>query len=208
MGQTEGGQPGVLLVLSGPSGVGKNTVLNALIAQNPQVRYSISATTRPPRSGEVHGRHYFFLAEEEFARRVAAGEFLEWAEFCGHRYGTPRPFVAESLAAGFHVVLDIDVQGAKRVREARPSAVLVFLLPPSWEILKTRLRSRGADTEEAIARRLASAKEEIAALPAYEYLVWNREVSVAVRELEAILTAESCRTARRGEESLRRFFER
>ncbi len=206
MRRTDGGRPGILLVLSGPSGVGKNTVLNALIAQNPQVRYSISATTRPPRSGEVHGRHYFFLTEEEFTRRVAAGEFLEWAEFCGHRYGTPRPFVEESLDAGFHVVLDIDVQGARRVREAQPSAVLVFLLPPSWEVLEARIRSRGTDAEEAICRRLSVAKEEIAALPAYQYVVWNREVTVAVKELEAILTAESCRTERLGEEGLRRFF--
>ncbi len=207
MRQTNGGRPGILLVLSGPSGVGKNTVLNALIAGNPKVRYSISATTRPPRSGEVHGRHYFFLSEEEFSRRAGAGEFLEWAEFCGHRYGTPRPFVEESLAAGYHVVLDIDVQGAQRVREAQPAAVLVFLLPPSWEVLEERIRARGADEDEAIRRRLAVAREEIAALPAYHYVVWNREVEVAVKELEAILTAETCRTARQGEESLRRFFE-
>lgn len=196
-----------MLVLSGPSGVGKNTVLNALIARNPQVKYSISATTRPPRPGEIHGKHYFFLSEEEFTRRVAAGEFLEWAEFCGHRYGTPRPYVEGHLAVGHHVVLDIDVQGAMQVRGAMPEAVLVFLLPPSWEVLEARIRSRGTDAEEAIRRRLAVAKEEIAALPSYEYVVWNREVTAAVRELEAILTAESCRTERLGEEYLRGFFE-
>ncbi|MDI6871547.1 MAG: guanylate kinase [Bacillota bacterium] len=207
MRQVNGGRPGILLVLSGPSGVGKNTVLNALIARNPRVRYSISATTRPPRSGEVHGKHYFFLSEEEFARRVAAGEFLEWAEFCGHCYGTPRPFVAESLALGYHVVLDIDVQGARKVREAMPQSVLVFLLPPSWEVLEARIRARGTDREEEICRRLAAAREEIAALPAYQYVVWNREVEVAVKELEAILTAEMCRTERLGEEPLRGFFE-
>lgn len=207
MRQEQGDRPGLLLVLSGPSGVGKNTVLNALIAENPQVRYSTSATTRPPRSGEVHGQHYFFLSEEEFARRVASGEFLEWAVFCGHRYGTPRPYVEQSLAAGYHVVLDIDVQGAKRVREAMPQAVFVFLLPPSWEALEQRIRARGTDREEAILRRLTSAREEIAALSEYQYVVWNREVGVAVRELEAILTAETCRTKRLDQAKLRRFFE-
>lgn len=206
MRQHNGGKQGVLLVLSGPSGVGKNTVLNALIARNPQVRYSISATTRPPRPGEVHGQHYFFLTEEEFARRAAAGEFLEWAVFCGHRYGTPRPAVEEWLAAGHHVVLDIDVQGAKRVRESMPQAVLVFLLPPSWEVLKARLRTRGAEDDEAIRRRLEAAREEIAALPAYDYVVWNREVELAVNELQAILSAELCRAKRVSEDDLKLFF--
>ncbi|HHW13950.1 MAG TPA: guanylate kinase [Firmicutes bacterium] len=206
MQQAEGVKPGILLVLSGPSGVGKNTVLNALMVQNPQVRYSISATTRPPRPGEVDGRNYFFLSEEEFDRRTAAREFLEWAEFCGHRYGTPRSYVEETLAAGYHVVLDIDVQGAQRVREAVPDAVLVFLLPPSWDVLEARIRARGTDREEVIGRRLAVAREEIAALPAYDYVIWNREVAVAVKELEAILTAELCRTKRLGEAPLRRFF--
>lgn len=194
------------MVLSGPSGVGKNTVLNALIAKNPRVRYSISATTRPPRPGEVHGQNYFFLTGEEFGRRVDAGEFLEWAVFCGHRYGTPRPNVEKWLSAGHHVVLDIDVQGARRVKEAMPQAVLVFLLPPSWEVLEARIRARGTDAEEVIARRLTAAREEIAALPAYQYMVWNREVEAAVKELEAILMAESCRTERLGEKALSRFF--
>lgn len=207
MQQTEGVRPGILLVLSGPSGVGKNTVLNALMMQNPLVRYSISATTRPPRPGEVDGRNYFFLSEEEFDRRAAAREFLEWAEFCGHRYGTPRSYVEKTLAAGHHVVLDIDVQGARRVREAMPEAVLAFLLPPSWEVLEARIRTRGSDPEDAICQRLATAREEIAALPAYDYVIWNREVEVAVEQLDAILTAEMCRTGRLGKASLQRFFE-
>lgn len=196
----------MLLVVSGPSGVGKNTVLNALIAANPQVRYSISATTRPPRSGEAHGQHYFFLSEEEFASRVAAQDFLEWADFCGHRYGTPRSFVEECLAAGRHVVLDIDVQGALKVRQAMPEAVLVFMMPPSWEELEARIRARGTDTEEKIRRRLETAHREILAVPSYDYVIWNEDVACSAQELQAILTAERCRAKRLARHELDRFF--
>jgi guanylate kinase len=186
--------------------VGKNTVLNALIAQNPRVRYSISATTRPPRPGEAHGQHYFFLSKEEFARRVADQDFLEWADFCGNRYGTPRSFVQECLAAGRHVVLDIDVQGALKVRQAMAEAVLVFMMPPSWEALEARIRGRGTEPEEKIRRRLETAHREILAVPSYDYVVWNEDVAQTAGELQAILAAEMRRTGRLERHELDRFF--
>jgi guanylate kinase len=147
-------------------------------------------------SGEAHGQHYFFLTEEEFDCRVAAQDFLEWADFCGHRYGTPRSFVQERREAGYHVVLDIDVQGALKVRQAMPEAVLVFMMPPSWEELEARILARGTDTEDKIRRRLATAHREILAVPNYDYLVWNEDVSQAAQELQGILTAEMCRVTR------------
>lgn len=185
-----------MCVLSGPSGVGKNTVLNALLSENPRVKYSISVTTRPPRPGESHGVNYFFVSDDEFDDMIRDGELLEWAVFCHHRYGTPKSYVSQSLRDGYHVVLDIDVQGAAGVREKMPDGVFVFLMPPSWEALETRIRARGTESEAAIQHRLSRAREEMRAASQYQYIVWNDDVLNAVRRLEAILGAEECRVDR------------
>jgi guanylate kinase len=190
------GQQGILCVLSGPSGVGKNTVLNALLSEDPRVRYSISVTTRPPRPGESHGVNYFFVSDQEFDAMIRDGELLEWAVFCNHRYGTPRSYVQQYLEQGYHVVLDIDVQGAAGVREKMPQGVFVFLMPPSWNALEERIRMRGTETESAIQRRLERAMEEMRAVTQYQYVVWNDDVLNAVRRLQAILAAEECRVHR------------
>ena len=134
---------GFLIVLSGPSGVGKNTLMNRVIPRIPNLQYSVSATTRPPRSGEVDGVDYFFVSDEEFDRMIAEDEFLEWAEFVGNRYGTPRTFVEEQIQQGRTVIMDVDIQGALQIKQKMSDAVLVFLLPPTWEELRNRLNKRG-----------------------------------------------------------------
>ncbi len=189
-------QQGFLLILSGPSGAGKNTVLDAVRRRCPDVVYSISATTRPRRPMEEEGRNYFFLTREEFERRITAGEFLEWAEFCGNYYGTPIGFICESLARGEVVVMDIDIQGARQVRDKMPEAILVFLLPPTMAELEKRLRGRSSDSDAAIKRRLETALDELKAGIEYDYVVCNDKVERAAAKLEAIITAERCRVRR------------
>ena len=189
-------QRGFLVILSGPSGAGKNTVLDAVLKRCPDVVYSVSATTRPRRPMEVDGRDYFFLTREEFERRIAAGEFLEWAEFCGHLYGTPLSYVQASLARGEVVVMDIDIKGARQVRQKMPEAILVFLLPPTMAELEKRLRGRSSDSDAAIERRLKAALEELQAGVEYDYVICNDEVERAAAKLEAIITAERCRVGR------------
>ena len=143
---------GFLIVLSGPSGVGKNTLMNRVIPRIPNLQYSVSATTRPPRPGEVDGVDYFFVSEEEFDQMIAEDEFLEWAEFVGNRYGTPKSFVQEQIQQGRTVIMDVDIQGALQIKQKLDDAVLVFLLPPTWEELRNRLNKRGKDPMEAIIR--------------------------------------------------------
>ena len=183
--------PGRLIVLSGPSGVGKDTVLRALFARDPRLRYSISYTTRSPRPGEVDGVSYTFVDEATFRRLEDAGEFLETAVVHGHRYGTSRRRVEAMLARGEHVVLKIDVQGAAAVRERLPEALFIFLLPPSLDVLRQRLRDRGTDDEEALARRDADAAWEMAEASRYDHLVVNDSVDRAAREICDIVEA-SC----------------
>lgn len=175
-----------LIVLSGPSGVGKSSVVAHVRRQAPHVWLSVSATTRPPRPGERHGEHYFFVDDATFDRMVAAGELLEWATFAGNRYGTPRAAVQEHLAAGSPVLLEIDLQGARQVRLADPTAVLVFLAPPSWEVLVERLTGRGTEPPEVIEARLAAARVEMAAAPDFDHTIVNSSVEEAAQRLVAL----------------------
>ncbi|MHC3471702.1 guanylate kinase [Streptomyces sp. 7R007] len=176
-----------LTVLSGPSGVGKSTVVAHMRKEHPEVWLSVSATTRRPRPGEKHGVHYFFVTDEEMDKLIANGELLEWAEFAGNRYGTPRAAVLEHLEAGVPVLLEIDLQGARQVRETMPEGRLVFLAPPSWEELVRRLTGRGTEPPEVIERRLEAAKIELAAEPEFDMTLVNTSVEDVARELLALM---------------------
>ncbi|NEA39963.1 guanylate kinase [Streptomyces sp. SID11385] len=175
-----------LTVLSGPSGVGKSTVVAHLRKEHPEIWLSVSATTRRPRPGEQHGVQYFFVSDEEFDKLVANGELLEWAEFAGNRYGTPRAAVTERLERGEPVLLEIDLQGARLVRASMPEARLVFLAPPSWEELVRRLTGRGTEEPEVIERRLAAARVELAAESEFDVTLVNTAVEDVSRELLAL----------------------
>jgi guanylate kinase len=175
-----------LLVLSGPSGVGKSTLLHALRAECPDIWISVSATTRHPRPGERHGVEYYFTGPAEFDAMVADGLFLEWAEFAGNRYGTPREPVLDRLAAGSSVLLELDIQGAREVKKQMPDALLIFLAPPSWEELVRRLTRRGTEPAEVIERRLQVAREELAAEPEFDVTLVNTSVQDVVAELLAL----------------------
>ncbi|WP_217208518.1 guanylate kinase [Streptomyces sp. AC550_RSS872] len=176
-----------LTVLSGPSGVGKSTVVAHMRKEHPEVWLSVSATTRKPRPGEQHGVHYFFVTDEEMDKLIANGELLEWAEFAGNRYGTPRAAVLERLEAGEPVLLEIDLQGARQVRESMAEAQLVFLAPPSWEELVRRLTGRGTEPPAVIERRLDAAKVELAAEPEFDVTLVNTSVEDVARELLALM---------------------
>lgn len=190
---------GLLIVVSGPSAAGKGTVCRELLNCQPDLVFSVSATTRPPRPGEVDGKNYYFISRDEFERMVAAGEMLEWAEVYGNFYGTPRKAVVEWLEQGRDVLLEIDIQGARQVRRQFPRGVFIFLMPPSLAELERRIRERGTETEEAVRRRLASAAAEIAACREYDYVVVNDRVEDAVAKIRAIITAEKCRVERNKE---------
>jgi len=172
-----------LTVLAGPSGVGKGTVVKALVARRPDVWISVSATTRMPREGEVDGVHYLFWTPEQFDEAITQGQMLEWAAFAGNRYGTPRAPVEQRLAAGVPVLLEIEVQGARQVRVSSPDALLVFLAPPSWEELVRRLAGRGTEDSEVVERRLEAARAELAAEPEFDVTVVNDEVERACTAL-------------------------
>ena len=176
-----------LTVLSGPSGVGKSTVVAHMRKEHPEVWLSVSATTRKPRPGEKHGVHYFFVTDDEMDKLIANGELLEWAEFAGNRYGTPRAAVLEHLEDGVPVLLEIDLQGARQVRETMPDGRLVFLAPPSWEELVRRLTGRGTEPPEVIERRLDAAKIELAAEPEFDMTLVNTSVEDVARELLALM---------------------
>ena len=187
---------GFLLVLTGPSGAGKGTLVERLIATRTDCIFSISATTRPRRASEAEGVEYEFVSREEFERRRSAGWFLEWAEVHGHLYGTPVRFVDEQVRAGRVVVLDVDVQGGASVRRARPEAVSVFVYPPSIDALRQRLSGRGMDTPEVVERRLRNAPGELRQWREYDYLVMNDHLDQALAGLLAIVDAERSRVKR------------
>jgi guanylate kinase len=184
---SEGPSPGRLFLITGPSGVGKGTLVSALLARHPQIWLSISATTRAPRSGEVDGQHYFFRERGQFEADVAAGGLLEWAEFAGNCYGTPRGPVEAQLAAGRPVLLEIELEGARQVRRSFPQGFQIFLKPPSFEELERRIRGRGTDSEEAITRRLARARIELAAEGEFDAVLVNADLGEALTQLELLM---------------------
>lgn len=188
---------GTLIVLSGFSGAGKGTAVKEILARRPDIYFSVSFTTRKPREGEQDGVNYNFTTRADFEARIQAGEFLEYAEYNGNFYGTSMKVLREKLAEGVDVLLEIDVQGAAKVREKLPEAVLIFLIAPSFAELEARLRGRGSETEESVQRRLAIAKEEAKAVAGYDYIIVNDTIPQTVAEFFAILTAEGCRKDRR-----------
>lgn len=188
---------GMLLVLSGPSGVGKGTIAHALVERNPKMHFSVSATTRAPRPGEIDGVHYFFITEEAFQQMVDEGRFLEYAQNFGtHHYGTPKAYVEDQRAHGFDVILDIDVKGGMNIKKVCPDAVLIFITPPTLSELESRLIKRGTEDEAALKRRLGEAKKELGYLEQYDYIVVNDVIEKAVHDIENIVSAEANRVTR------------
>jgi guanylate kinase len=178
---------GRLTVITGPSGVGKGTLVNRLLERQPTIWLSVSATTRAPRPGEQEGVQYFFLGRPAFEQLVAGGGLLEWAEFAGNLYGTPRQPVEAKLAAGHPVLLEIELEGARQVRQSFPEAFQLFVAPPSFAELERRIRGRGTDSEEAIHRRLARASEELEAAAEFDAVLVNADLETALLELEGLM---------------------
>ena len=187
---------GILIVLSGPSGVGKGTVCAALRKVAPDIVYSVSATTRSPRQGEVDGVNYFFKTREQFQQMIETDEVLEWAEYVGNFYGTPRRFVEETLRSGHDVILEIEVQGALQVKQKFDEGVFIFLLPPSLDELENRIVTRGTETDEVIRSRMSVAIDEIRLMEHYDYAIVNDHVDTACAKIQAILAAEHCKKDR------------
>jgi guanylate kinase len=196
---------GVLYIISAPSGAGKTTLCREIIDIFPQLRHSVSYTTRQPRPGEVHGRDYFFVSMEEFRRMADAGEFAEWAEVHGNCYGTSIRTLEECRSQGIDLILDIDCQGARQLKERYHGGVYVFILPPSYEELRRRLTGRSSESHEVISRRIDAAAGEIRESRWYDYLIVNDQFSRAVEELKSVIIAEQCRTARMLEAMRERF---
>lgn len=184
---------GLLIVLSGPSGVGKGTVGNALRKRLPELTYSVSATTRQPRQGEEHGVNYFFRTREQFLEMIEKDELLEYAEYVGNYYGTPRDFVEQTLEQGKDIFLEIEVQGALKVKEKFPEGIFIFLLPPSLDELKDRIRGRGTETQATIDHRMSVAVDEMNLMQHYDYAVVNDEIDLACKRIESIIIAEHCK---------------
>lgn len=194
-GQGEGTTSGLLFILSGPSGVGKDAVMARLWEEHFPLHFGVTATTRPPRQGEVEGVDYYFVSEDEFQRMIDADEMLEWAEVHCRRYGVPRASVRRFLQTGEDVLLRVDVQGAATIRSKVPEAVLIFLAPPSMDSLIARLKGRGTETPEQLATRIANAYEEMKRLPEFDYRVENPDgdLADAVDKVKSIVKAEKCR---------------
>ncbi|OXM85862.1 guanylate kinase [Paenibacillus rigui] len=187
---------GILIVLSGPSGVGKGTVCKALRSCTPELIYSVSATTREPREGEVEGVNYFFKSREQFQQLIHDDQVLEWAEYVGNYYGTPRKFVEDTLNAGKDIILEIEVQGALKVKQKFAEGVFIFLLPPSMDELENRIVGRGTESEESIRSRMSVAMDEIRLMEHYDYAIVNDRVENACSRIKSIIEAEHCRKDR------------
>lgn len=187
---------GLLIIISGPSGAGKGTVYNRVVERRPNIKKSVSVTTRNPRPGEEEGVHYYFRTLEEYQRMIAAGEFLETAAVYCNYYGTPKAPVLKMLADGNDVMFEIDTLGAEQIRRKYPKSITIFLMPPSFEELERRLRGRGTESEEAINRRLGLAKSELAKYKLFDYIVFNDDVDCAVENVISIIDAEKSKTSR------------
>lgn len=187
---------GVLIILSGPSGSGKDTVLNELVKVREDVKISISMTTRKQRDGEIDGFHYYFVNREYFEKKIAENKMLEYAEYAGNFYGTPKDPVDEMLSSGKSVILKIEVQGAEKIRKIYPDVISIFLMPPSMVSLEERLRGRNSEDEETIQHRLVIAREEIKRASEYDYIVINDTVADAVKGIETVINAEKRKTSR------------
>ena len=199
---------GIILVLSGPSGCGKGTIVKELLGScGGEFALSVSATTRAPRTGEEHGKQYYFITKEEFEDRIEKGEILEYTNFCGNYYGTPKKELYDRTAKGINVILEIEIEGAMNVKRLCPEAVLIFILPPDAKTLESRLRGRGTNTEEDIQNRLARAKEEIVVAKDYDYVIVNENdgVALAAQKIREIVHAEQARISRSAEK-LNSFF--
>ncbi|MBM7623295.1 guanylate kinase [Sporohalobacter salinus] len=186
-------EKGKLIILSGPSAVGKGTVLTSLMADYQNISYSVSATTRPPRVNEEDGTDYFFVSEEEFKEMIEDDEFIEWAKVHGNYYGTPKKYVEDTLEAGQDVILEIDIQGAAQVKEKYQQGVFIFLAPPSLEELEVRIQKRGVDSKETMEIRMKNATEEMKRAKNYDYIVVNDEIDEAVEKVKSIIIAERCK---------------
>lgn len=189
-------QQGILIVVSGPSGAGKGTICRELLCNNPSLKYSISATTRQPRNGEIDGENYLFVSKDTFVTMIENDDLLEWAEVYGNYYGTPRNYVLEQLNKGYDVVLEIDTQGAMKVKDKFPEGVYIYILPPSLDELADRIHKRGTDSLEVIKKRLQCVGGELAQAHNYHYIVTNDQVPAAVKKMEIIIAAEKLRTTR------------
>ncbi|MDD4801603.1 MAG: guanylate kinase [Syntrophomonas sp.] len=184
---------GILFVISGPSGVGKGTIKEALLKKFPDIKLSISATTRSRREGEIDGRDYFFLSKQEFNSKLQNNEFLEYASVYSNMYGTPKQYVIDNIITGNDVLLEIDIQGAQKVKGQMPEGVFIFIQPPSIEVLAERINVRGKDSPESIQTRMAASQEEMAMVVHYDYVIMNDKLDEALNKVEAIITAERCR---------------
>ncbi|MFZ0427569.1 MAG: guanylate kinase [Acidobacteriota bacterium] len=194
---------GSVLILSAPSGSGKTSLAYRVLPRLSNLRFSVSHTTRKRRRGEENGREYFFVSTSEFEEMIRRDAFLEWANVYGNYYGTSRDFVQTQIDAGIDVLLDIDIQGALKVKELVPEAVMIFVMPPSFDELEARLRGRGLDDEDVIERRLQIARDEIQHFRRYDFVIINRELEQSVAELMAVITASRCRVGRRQEQAER-----